>query len=240
MSLKVKQETILKGKDWWQWAVWLDGSSKELDKISYVVYTLHPTFPTPVRRVDNRKEKFRLDSAGWGEFEIYLDIVYKDGQTRKRKHWLKLEYAKPEKRAVGMRQAAMESVSAKKPVLFLSSTVADADVAGIMRRALSKYDITVVPPEELLAGVPLEKMVGEMISNADIAVFVISGRPSLWMNHEIEAALAHKVRMIVPILVGAETELPSSLREFQSVQVSSLSEIEKVAQQIAKTSLSKK
>ena len=76
MSLKVKQETTYKGKDWWQWAVWLDGSANELDKISHVVYTLHPTFPTPVRRVDNRKEKFRLDSAGWGEFEIYMDIVY--------------------------------------------------------------------------------------------------------------------------------------------------------------------
>ena len=139
-----------------------------------------------------------------------------------------------------MRQAATESESAKKPVLFLSSTVADTDVAGILRRILSKYGISVVSPEELLAGVPLEKMVDEMISDADIAVFVISGRPSLWMNREIEAALAHKVRMIIPILVGAGTEILSSLREFQSVQVNSLSEIEKVAQRFAETSLSKK
>jgi hypothetical protein len=240
MSITVKQESIYKGNNWWQWAVWLDGSANELDKISRVVYTLHPTFPTPVRRVDNRKEKFRLDSAGWGEFEIYIDIVYKDGRTRKRKHWLKLEYPKPEKRTVGMRQAEVKSELAKKPVLFLSSTLADADVAGIMRRILSKYGISVVSPEKILAGVPLEKMVDEIISDADIAVFVISGRPSLWMNREIEAALAHKVRMIVPILVGAATEIPSSLREFQSVHVNDLSEIEKVAQEIAETSLSKK
>lgn len=234
MSLQVKQETTYKGRDWWQWAVWLDGSADELNKISHVVYTLHPTFPTPVRSIDNRKENFRLDSAGWGEFEIYLDVVYKDGKTLKRKHWLKLEYPQASKRTAGVRKAAGP---VKKPALFLSSSVADAEAAGFLRRILSKYNIRVVPPDELPASMPMGKIVESMISDVDIAVFVISGRPSLWMNREIEATLAHKVRTIVPILVGAGTELPPLLQGFQAVQVNNLSQLEAVAQQIVETSL---
>jgi hypothetical protein len=172
-----------------------------------------------VRSIDNRKDNFRLDSAGWGEFEIYMDIVYKDGQTRKRRHWLKLEYPRAAKHTASSRKAVPEAEPAKKPVLFLSSTVANAEAAGILRRILSKYNISVVPPDELPAGVPIGKMLESMINDADIAVFVISGRPSLWMTHEIEAILAHKVRTIVPILVGAGTELPLLMQKFQAVQV---------------------
>jgi hypothetical protein len=59
-----------------------------------VVYTLHPTFPNPVQVMDNRRTGFKLESAGWGEFEIHLQIAHKNGEIRERKHWLKLAYLK--------------------------------------------------------------------------------------------------------------------------------------------------
>jgi hypothetical protein len=98
----------------------------------------------------------------------------------------------------------------------------------------------VVPPDELPTGVPIGKMLESMINAADIAVFVISGRPSLWMNHEIEATLEHKVRTIIPILVGTGTELPPLLQKFQAVQVNNLLELESVAKRIAEDSLPQK
>jgi len=237
INLRMKQETIYKGNDWWQWAIWLDGSKDELDKVSRVVYTLHPTFPIPVQCIDNRKNNFRLDSSGWGEFEIFIKIVYKDGQVRKRRHWLKLEYHEPAKRRDVMQKEESDVDSAKKTVLFLSSTVSDANTAGILRRILSKHNIRVTSPDEVPLDMPMRNSIERMINDADMAVFVISGRPSLWMNHEIELTLAKKGRPVVPVLIGEGSELPPILKEFQAVKVKDISELESVAEQIIKKSL---
>src|SRR5829696_7156569 len=79
MALELKQDSEYKGKDWWKWSVWIDGSEQELDQIRYVEYTLHHTFPRPVRKIANRSSRFRLDAHGWGTFTIYAKAVHKDG-----------------------------------------------------------------------------------------------------------------------------------------------------------------
>ena len=56
---------------------------------------------------------------------------------------------------------------------------------------------------------------------------------------EIEAALAKKVGIIVPILLGSETELRELLHDYQAVRVDSLEEIEAVAEQIIEKSIRK-
>ncbi|HWY88437.1 MAG TPA: pYEATS domain-containing protein, partial [Gemmataceae bacterium] len=78
MSITVQQKAVCKGNSWWKWSVWLAGSKDELDEIEAVEYILHATFVHPVRLITNRKTKFRLDSAGWGEFTIYLNIKHKN------------------------------------------------------------------------------------------------------------------------------------------------------------------
>lgn len=231
MSLKVKQESRYEGKDWWKWAVWLDGSRKELGEIDHVTYTLHPTFPTPVARIDDRRSGFRLQSAGWGEFEIHLEIAYKSGARRKRRHWLKLEY--PEK-ARGQREARAPS---KGLTLFLSSGAADLTLAHRLRDALRKEDITVRVPEDAEPGLPWERSIDEMIRDADAAVFVISGRPGLQIHGEIEAALKHEVPHIVPLLVGTSVEPPFQLQKYQIVRIEDESEIESAAKKIVEASL---
>ena len=75
MGLRLNQDSDYAGKDHWRWSIWLGGSDAELDDVDHVVYTLHPTFPDPVRTIADRASDFRLDTAGWGTFTIYARVV---------------------------------------------------------------------------------------------------------------------------------------------------------------------
>lgn len=90
MSLKIAQDFDYKGNDWWEWSVWIDGPDSELDEVEQVEYTLHPTFPKPVRTVADRRSKFRLQTAGWGVFTIYAKAIHKDGGVTLLEHDLEL------------------------------------------------------------------------------------------------------------------------------------------------------
>ena len=92
MALKLNQNYEYKGKDLWEWSVWVDGSQQELDQIKYVEYTLHPTFPRPVRRIFDRSSGFRLETSGWGQFKIFAKIVHDSGEETRLEHFLQLAY----------------------------------------------------------------------------------------------------------------------------------------------------
>ena len=92
MALRIQQHAKYRENDYWTWSVWIEGSEAELDSIAYVEYTLHPTFPQPVRQIKDRRTKFRLKTAGWGVFTIYATVVHKDGVATQLKHHLELRY----------------------------------------------------------------------------------------------------------------------------------------------------
>lgn len=92
MALDIRQGFKYEGDDWWRWWLWVEGPDDELDEIDRVVYTLHPTFPQPVRTVRDRSSKFRLETAGWGVFTIYIRIVHKDRSETLLDHDLELWY----------------------------------------------------------------------------------------------------------------------------------------------------
>ena len=92
MGLKIAQDFTYEGDDWWKWWIWIDGTETELDRISEVIYTLHPTFPDPVRTVRDRSTKFRLETAGWGTFRILAKVVPKSGKPIVLQHDLVLNY----------------------------------------------------------------------------------------------------------------------------------------------------
>jgi len=92
MMLMLSQDYEYKRNDWWEWSVWVDAPEQELDQIEYVEYTLHPTFPRPVRQISDRATKFRLQSAGWGQFEIFAKVVHKNGEETPLEHFLELSY----------------------------------------------------------------------------------------------------------------------------------------------------
>ncbi len=91
-DVSVAQWQEYDGDDWWRWAVWLEGPDETLDQIDLVEWTLHPTFPEPVRRIRDRASRFRLETAGWGVFTIHARLVMKGGSERKLRHQLKLNY----------------------------------------------------------------------------------------------------------------------------------------------------
>jgi transcription initiation factor IIF auxiliary subunit len=88
----IEQSEQFEGEDWWKWAVWIEGPDEALDRIDFVEWTLHPTFPDPVRRIRDRESKFCLKTGGWGVFPILARVQLNDGRQIKLHHYLKLHY----------------------------------------------------------------------------------------------------------------------------------------------------
>lgn len=75
----------------WDWTVFIKAVPEVLERIECVEYTLHPTFPNPVRRqcaLGDRRFPFALTTNGWGTFEIGIKIVLKDEGQRTLRHML--------------------------------------------------------------------------------------------------------------------------------------------------------
>jgi transcription initiation factor IIF auxiliary subunit len=92
ISLHLEQGYQYRGNDYWDWWIWLEGSEAELREVQKVVYTLHRTFPNPVRSIEDRDSKFMLKTAGWGVFRVYAQVHKIDGTGIKLQHDLQLEY----------------------------------------------------------------------------------------------------------------------------------------------------
>jgi transcription initiation factor IIF auxiliary subunit len=92
MSLRIEQDFKYQGSDWWKWSVWIEGTEKELDEIVYAEYKLHPTFPQPIRRIEDRASNFKLNAHGWGMFPIKVKLVKKNGEVVILTHQLVLRY----------------------------------------------------------------------------------------------------------------------------------------------------
>lgn len=120
-------------------------------------------------------------------------------------------------------QRAVEKVAEQLPptTVFVSGGIADTDAIRKLGDALTALNVRVVGTEDISAGVPHQVAVADQIAQASMAVFLVSGRPSLWLNEEIETAKRHGKR-IVPVLLGEESQLPESLSEFKSLRVGSL------------------
>ncbi len=76
-----------------KWTVFVKAEKSTLDRISCVEYTLHPTFPNPIRRVCNSNRGFALDAEGWGEFTIFVKIEWRDKRVTRQSYRLRLHSA---------------------------------------------------------------------------------------------------------------------------------------------------
>jgi transcription initiation factor IIF auxiliary subunit len=77
--------------DWYEWCVFVEGPSDLLELIAFVEYTLHPTFPDPVRICVDRDHRFALLSAGWGGFGISIAVSWIDGSVTRHRFFLELD-----------------------------------------------------------------------------------------------------------------------------------------------------
>lgn len=68
-------------QNWYRWRVFVNEPDEILDKIEYVDYLLHPSFPGPNRRVgqERRNSRFYLESEGYAGFYIDITVKFKDG-----------------------------------------------------------------------------------------------------------------------------------------------------------------
>jgi NTE family protein len=150
LGLELDQHSKYLGDDYWHWSVWVEGTDEELDGVDHVVYTLHPTFPNPVRTVRERSTKFRLESEGWGVFRLFATVVYSDRTQRVLEIDLKFDYPPEAQWPVAVRsEPATEGLattldlpeprwadgifegSGMKAITFAGALQAAADVAGI-------------------------------------------------------------------------------------------------------------
>jgi transcription initiation factor IIF auxiliary subunit len=75
-ALTVTNTSSYAGGGRWAWSVFVDADAETLRQIECVEYTLHPTFPNPVRRVCNQsKTGFALSTNGWGTFRLAVSSI---------------------------------------------------------------------------------------------------------------------------------------------------------------------
>ncbi len=70
-------------RPYYSWKVFVDESDSVLQQIDQVEYTLHPTFPQPHQIREKKEDKFALETAGWGEFTMLIDVKFQDGRVEK-------------------------------------------------------------------------------------------------------------------------------------------------------------
>ncbi|MCW5966668.1 MAG: hypothetical protein KIT83_21700, partial [Bryobacterales bacterium] len=70
----------------------IEGENEALDRVELVEWTLHPTFPNPIRKSTDRANKYILETGGWGTFPIRARAMLKDGSEIRLRHELELHY----------------------------------------------------------------------------------------------------------------------------------------------------
>lgn len=230
MNIKVKQRSDRVSSNRWSWAVWLEGPETELDRIKSVVYQLHETFPNPVRMITDRASKFILKSAGWGEFMIYINVEYRDGAVKKLYHWLQLGSE------AGSKEVERPGPKLKGEVLtvFVSSGLADSELARRIKDALSRQGMKVLSSDEVAVGSEVQASLSKMLEQADLGVAVISAQTSAYVEAEVEE-MQRANTPVIPLLrreSEGEYPIPPSVRELKGVPVDESSDPDGLAREI--------
>ena len=191
MALTTRQEANYQGKEWWNWAVWLDGPTAELDAVQRVTWHLHPTFPNPERTTTDRGAKFRVESAGWGEFTLRAVIETKDGKRSELSHELLLEIPDTEEHAP-MRGMAEPTMS-----VFVSYSATDERIASALQEALRANGLNVFDPDDIGAGESIESAIHDQVRTADALVALTSSTGARAVQQEIETARRQKTPVII-------------------------------------------
>jgi hypothetical protein len=231
-SLEVKQKSDYQGNDWWEWSVWIEAPPKSLSQIESVEYTLHPTFPERVRRHTNRRQNFRLDSAGWGEFMIGIEIINSSGDRLRKQHWLTLEYPNPTRSISVSSLTSLSKEAADRPTIFVSAGVTDLRLGNALGDALEHQGFAVLKKENAPPGVPWDLAISSLTKKADLMVVLISGGLTSWGMREIEAAQKDKLP-ILPVVIGPLSLLPEQLQGFEAIPIKEFSDPIKIAPSVA-------
>jgi pYEATS domain-containing protein involved in immunity/TIR domain-containing protein len=215
-KIRLRNDATLLKEDWWSWSVWLDGPDEALDQVESVRYTLHPTFPEPIRVVTDRASRFKLRSEGWGEFTIQALVITTQGESLALERWITFSPAQD------------KTTSPRRPRIFISSSAIDKPVVSSLRRHVEEQGVEVLAAEDVKATDSWLQSANEAVRDADLVAFVTSGELRGFAEEELAQARANK-KKIVPILLGSSTKPPSEFSEVETVQLESAEQIGSVA-----------
>ncbi len=231
MALTLVQDARQQDSGRWKWSLRLVGEDDELDQVEYVQYTLHPSFRNPVRRIDDRTSRFRLDSSGWGEFVIQADVRMKDGTSAHLEHYLELRSPlQGAERVNGRRQ--------RDRTVFISYGVADALIAHELRSALEAYGLDPSTADDVSIGEPWRDKIESLIQHASGVILIASERPSRFTLFEAGMAEMHK-KPTVTIIVGSDARPPSWAADSYWFRINDPSEFKTQAKSIAEVVVQK-
>ena len=212
MALEIKQESKYKGgegSDWWDWSVWVDGSPAELSKVKSVTYRLHETFPHPIQVKKNRKEKFRLDSSGWGEFTIFVIIDTGERRPITKRHYLTLEVPR-----------SSEIPTSQPAAVYLCYAASDKRIALALEEVLRAANLKVINAAQI-SGSSFRVALVELFKMIDVVVAIVSEDPSEWVLFEIGLAQDADVPVIV-VMEGSDSP-PAHLAKLPTVHIAASS-----------------
>ncbi|RKH43542.1 pYEATS domain-containing protein [Corallococcus sicarius] len=92
-SLRVGNDAVRLGTNLWRWTAYIEAPDAVLRQVRCVEYTLHPTFPDPVREICERGKgprAFPLEATGWGSFTLQVRVFFEDGHIQKLTRRLRL------------------------------------------------------------------------------------------------------------------------------------------------------
>jgi len=90
-SSKLLGRKLYVGRRTWEWTIYIKADNTVLDQIDCVTYTLHPTFPNPIRKVCVKgmvDHAFSYTTRGWGTFMVKVLIQFKDKSEVRKQHQL--------------------------------------------------------------------------------------------------------------------------------------------------------
>ena len=211
MTLRIVQDAQYQGQARWTWSVWLEGPADELDGVEAVTYVLHSTFVNPIRTISDRSTNFRLDSSGWGEFEMKLEIRRRSGRPLVRRHRLVLEYPPDEPlplkmSARGSSRSAPVRAAAKAPLkrpysVFISHTALDRPLVNELAEHLEAGDVNVFDDSDVDPGLPFKVGIEQAMASADATVVILSDFDSELLSNEVEAARGMGMP-VLPVVIG--------------------------------------
>jgi len=227
MSLQIQQSAKRRKKEtWWDWAVWIDGPTNELDRVREVEYRLHSSFPQPLQRITSRPTKFRLESSGWGEFLIRARLTLDDQSEIQLERWLQLSGEQGPARTTKSSGATGKSV-------FISHSTADADIARRLVSRLREKGIEAFEPNQLPPNVPWEHALQRWLKVADLMIIVVSGRASAWLDQELDSFRPTGKPLLVVNFLGPNWNVPPGLQTSEAVFIKPDENPDTITDQIA-------
>ena len=190
-EIGIKQSSSREKANSWNWSIWIESTTEIMNKIAFVEYILHPSFPNRIRKRTSKKSLFKLSTKGWGEFMIYVKIYFSnEEEPLLMKHYLKL---------------FEEDKTSKSRSVFISSTLPDLDNVEKLTSELNEKNIDVKTQDTI-------EVTSNFIADAKTAinesdVFILYGFNNLTRNQEYELEIAIDAKKEVIIHTNNENIL---------------------------------